>query len=298
MKVNTGVAGQTFENGERKVINLYIEGDYENSVDKHVLESIFEGHFKEVAIDYKTMGFCTNVIAASEVLYKENKNNYFIIDRDHHDDSTVNESWTVKKNNLIIWKRRHIENYFLDADFLSQSQYLKNSITKLKLEQQILNIAKKRLFMDIANMVIISIREDMKKKWIECFTNPDEFDTEVNSMEKLLRKHELECFKSKVNQKLSSDYIKDKFYYYKQQFVGEEPTVQFGKGEWLKLMIGKPILHQIVNSNYEVRKIDGTNAQGDGKQLKVIKDLFKMNSEDKWPEDFRNLKKIVLETII
>ena len=291
-RVDTDIS--TFEHGSRKIINIFVEGSSVNSIDKPIINAIFKENKDRT--DCKMVGFCTNVLAASELLYKENPNNYFIIDRDHNDDTAVERSWTLqRKNNLIIWKRRHLENYFLDAQLLAKSKYLKKSVKPVALEKQILLLANQNLYMDISNLVILKIREEIKEKWIEKFTDSRKFDNESNSLEELLKRSEFVSFQSKVTNKLSEENIKNTFLNYKNKFTDGLSSIKIGRGRWIDLVEGKVILNQIINNNFVIKKTDGSYARGDELKLKVLEDLTLNTNITELPGDFQLLKDIILQ---
>lgn len=292
MKTSNNVNMSTFEHGHKKVINIFVEGLSTTSIDKPIIDGIFKSNNN--SIDCKMVGFCTNVIAASQLLYKENNNNYFLIDRDHHDNTTINKSWTSdRKNNLIIWKKRHIENYFLNPNFLMKSSHIKGSVKEIELISQIEDLANNRFFTDVVNLVLINLREKLKKNWVKkigLLPNNNE-DEALNT---LLEMNEINNFKSNVDKELCKNSIIDSFNYYKNEFTGGESSLKLGCGNWINLIEGKPILNQILNTNFIIKKSDNTNITGEELKLKVLKDLMIQTSENDWPDDFQLLKKIIL----
>ncbi len=161
---------------------LFVEGKGVNALDPKVLEALF-GPRSSLRIE--PLGASFSVKSVAEALHPHHPKYYFLIDRDHHDNDFINRCWNNFPNpdtyNLLIWRRREIENYFLESDYLIQSQYCR--VEKDDLEQQILQFANKRLFLDAANHVIISIREELKRNWIETFSNPDEFSSKKIALE-------------------------------------------------------------------------------------------------------------------
>ena len=59
-------------------------------------------------------------------MYPHHPTYYFLIDRDHHDIDFINRSWynfpDPNTHNLLIWRKREIENYFLEPNWLNMIQ--------------------------------------------------------------------------------------------------------------------------------------------------------------------------------
>lgn len=86
-------------------------------------------------------------------------------------------------HNLLVWRRREIENYFLEPEYLSQSKFCR--VSQDRLEQKVLQCANERLFLDAANYVVTSIREELKRNWIQKFSNPEEFSSREIALQRL-----------------------------------------------------------------------------------------------------------------
>lgn len=113
------------------------------------------------------------------------------MDRDHYLDSDVEKSWDnfpdISTHNRIIWRKKELENYFLDPDFAIKSKWFDSSKTKNDFIKKLEKEATKRVFYDVVNNVIINIREDLRKNWISLFPfNDNDFKGSDNSLKKLL----------------------------------------------------------------------------------------------------------------
>ncbi|MDA3787023.1 MAG: hypothetical protein PF503_00775 [Desulfobacula sp.] len=102
---------------------LFVEGKDRSSVDPKVLGELFGTD----TIKIEPLGPSYSIKSVAQALYSYHPTYYFLIDRDHHDDDFVAQCWNhfpdPDKYNLLVWKRREIENYFLDPNYLFQSKY-------------------------------------------------------------------------------------------------------------------------------------------------------------------------------
>lgn len=177
--VKKGIRAEEVRLGSQHV--LFVEGRDTDAVDPKVLNEFFEDRIR-----IETLGPSFSVRSVAEALFIHHPTYYFLIDRDHHDGDFIERCWKnfpdPGTHNLLVWRRREIENYFLEPAYLFQSQYCQVSQDELK--RKVLQFANERLFLDVANLVITSIREELKKTWIKHFSNPVEFPSPPKSLEK------------------------------------------------------------------------------------------------------------------
>ncbi len=269
---------------------LFVEGNDENALDPTVLKEL-------LPIRIEPLGASFSIKSVAEALYPYHDTYYFLIDRDHHDNDFINRCWDnfpdSDTHNLLIWKRRELENYFLEPDYLVQSQFCQ--VEKDELEQQILQFANKRLFLDAANHVIVSIREELKENWIEKFSNPDEFSSKEVALEKLKRTNKFEQHRTNVSNKVSTEEVERRFYECLELMTDGQDQLDFGRGDWLDMVQGKSVLTQVINSgSFQVRTLDGTALQGSEKLKETVKDLLR---KDEQPADFVELKRLITKRI-
>ena len=292
LRVRTGIRPEEVSHQAEHV--LFVEGKGENALDPKVLEALFG---PRSALRIKPLGASFSVKSVAEALHPHHPKYYFLIDRDHYDNDFINHCWDnfpdSNTHNLLIWRRREIENYFLEPDYLVQSQYCR--VEEDNLERQILQFAKKRLFLDVANLVVISIREDLKTTWIKPFSNPDEFSTKDAALEKLKRTNEFEQHRSNVENKVSGEEVECRFCKCLEEMTQGQEQLAFGQGDWLDMMRGKRVLAQVINSgSFQVKTSDGTPLQGREKINEVVKDLLR---KDEQPADFMELKRLITKRI-
>src|SRR5258708_1342598 len=95
-------------------IFLFVEGTNQSSIDKRVIEKIVPDYIRVEGI-----GSCYNFKGAAYAFHKFHREYCFIVDRDYRDSGYVSGLWrnfsNIDKPGLLIWKKREIENYFLDS---------------------------------------------------------------------------------------------------------------------------------------------------------------------------------------
>lgn len=269
---------------------LFVEGKDEESVDSKVLNELFDD-----GIAIESLGPSFSVKSVAEALSIYHPTYYFLIDRDHHNDDFVEQCWEnfpdPATHNLLVWRRREIENYFLEPPYLIRSEFCRAS--QEKLAEKILAHANNRLFLDAANHVVISIREELKTRWIEKFSNPADFSTKEKALQRLRDANQFNQHRSNVGQKTSADEVERRFHECVELMTGGQSTLAFDTGEWLRMVQGKRVLAQIINSDcFSVQARDGTILQGRQKINEIVKDLLQKDTSAQ-PADFVTLKQLI-----
>ena len=181
IQVRTGIRAEEVRAGGEHV--LFVEGSEDGSLDQAALRALLRGTLR-----IETMGPAYSVRSAAQALARHHPRYYFLIDRDHYDDAFVERSWQnfpdPETDNLLVWRRREIENYFLDPAFLAESAYCQAEESELT--TTLVAAAQERLFLDVANSVVSSIREEQKWTWIEHFTNPADFASKEAALDRLV----------------------------------------------------------------------------------------------------------------
>lgn len=269
---------------------LFVEGRDQNSVDPKVLDALFSHGLR-----IEPLGPSFSVRSVAEALHQYHPTYYFLIDRDHHEHDFVERCWTnfpdPGTHNLLVWRRREIENYFLEPQYLVRSKYCR--VSEEKLGEKILQFASQRLFLDAANHVVISIREELKRNWIEKFSNPDDFPTKEGALRKLKEANQFDQHRANVHDKVSVNEIEQRFSKFLDKMSGGQDKIGFGAGEWLDLIQGKKVLGQIVNSEcFQVATTDGKTLMGREKLNEVVKELLQKDKAVQ-PQDFMTLKELI-----
>ena len=273
---------------------LFVEGKDKNALDPKVLSELFDHRLR-----IEPLGPAYSVQSVAEALHPHHPTYYFLIDRDHRDVGFINRCWHNFPNpdtyNLLVWRRREIENYFLEPNYLIQSRFCQ--VQQDDLARQILQFANERLFLDAANHVIISIREDLKGNWIQIFSNPADFSSKEIALEKLKRANEFDQHRTRVENAVSAKEVERRFGECLETMTNGRDRLVFGSGDWLDRVQGKRILAQVINSGcFQVRATDGTVLRGRERIGEVAKDLLR-NAGEYVPADFLELKKLIAKRI-
>ena len=174
-----------------------------------------------------------------------------------------------------MWWHREIENYFLDPQYLARSKYCMKNETEL--EEKIVQFADKRLFLDVANNVVISIREELKKNWIVNFSSPGDFKTKNDALAKLKNAKEFGEHSADVRNRVSTDELERRFEDFLHKMTDGQERLSFGVGKWLELIKGKKVLAQVVNSEcFKVETGDKQHLNGKAKLNAVVKICCRM----------------------
>ncbi len=268
---------------------LFVEGNDSDAIDPLVLRTLLEEKIR-----VEPLGPSYNIRSAAEGLFKYHPDYYFLIDRDHYDDEFVKKCWDnfpdPDKSNLLIWHRREIENYFLIPEYISHSTNLVVSQDQLK--KEIIRFCTERLYIDAANQVLISIREDLKANWIKLFTNPFDFQTKESALIKLTEAKEFSLQKDKVIDTIEKDEICMRFNNSILEMTGGKDPIEFGSGKWLEMIRGKKVLPNIIKNCFQIKDAQGKSLQGKEKLNEIIKDLLKKPLK-KQPEDFKKLHELI-----
>ena len=276
---------------------LFVEGQNENANDPIFIKHLFSAEDGPKLPRIEPMKSSSSIRSVAESLYAFNSTYYFLIDRDHHDDAFVEKCWKnfpdPNTSNLLVWRKKEMENYFLDPDYISQSQYC---VKKDDITQKVLRIANERIFFDVVNRVVIEVRELFKENWIQISDQPSKFSSRENALNELLSMSEFNEYHSKVEKGVSKTELELLFNNFLEEMSGGKEKLEFGHGNWIDRMSGKKILTQLVDSNcFIVTDSSNVSLNGKEKLQEVIKDLLR--NAKKQPDDFIELKRLIIDRI-
>jgi len=223
------------------------------------------------------------------------------IDRDHHNDDFVEQSWhnfpDSGSRNLLVWRKREIENYFLDPDYLARSKYFIGSVNQLR--QFVMARAQHRLYIDVTNSVIVSLREVIKKNRVQTFTDPGALPTRDVALQALTDLGMCNEFRCLADQELANETIQAAFDDTLCTMTGETDVtrdqLRLGSGKWIDMMRGKKLFAEIVASNlFRVDGRDGNPISGARERNAVARELLQRDDVTQ-PPDFEQLKHIIMQ---
>lgn len=274
---------------------LFVEGKDRRSIDPNVL-----GQLLDPSIRVEPLGPSYSVKSVAEALHNYHPEYYFLIDRDHQDEAFVESCWRnfpdPDTHNLLVWRRREIENYFLEPEYLSHSRFCR--VGRNELKEQVLGFSNARLFLDAANGAIISIREELKKNWIQIFSNPQEFPDAETALSRLQAAREFEDHRKNVARNVSAAQVGRRFRKCLDEMTGGQSRLDFGTGKWLSLIQGKKILSQLINSpSFHVQTADGTVVTDIKEKINDVANDLIQQDDSVQPQDFIELKRLIHERI-
>lgn len=276
---------------------LFVEGD-EQSLDTNVLEELLGPRFA-----VKSLGGSQATRLVAKCLFKHHSDYWFVIDRDHWADKDVEQSWqdfpNPEKHNLLIWRRKELENYFLEPAWLAQSEYLKSKPkpTEDSITKSLEKTATKLVYQEAANRTLIAVRHGIKS--YECdllsfSSHPSQSEAEAA----LLAHPALQNWSSQVQGQTNANALKERFQAECKALTGGSSSLKMGIGQWRERLSGKELFHGLVNKFFVVPKFKNGPELLLGRQaaLVVAKNLVK-NHPAQIPADLIELKRM-LETAL
>jgi hypothetical protein len=290
-------AGQAKEINGRAGHWLFVEGKDNEAFDPVVLKALLLANDLP-AVNVGALGSCDDIRQAAKAMVHQHPSYYFLIDRDGRSHDFVSKSWRsfpdLTTYNLLVWRRRELENYFLDPSYLKASQYLVKSEDELAAKIQ--KIAQQRLFLDAANLVLLELRDGLMSPPEAAFRQPEQFQDRSAALAQLLQCQGLSEKKAKTAKLVESSYIESRFDAWLNRMTAGRTTLEYGCGEWLDLMSGKEMFNAVVNEAFKVKKIDGSLLTGKDKNKEVVRKLLELplNSQ---PQDFQELVNLIKQRV-
>lgn len=287
MKVVSGIRADRVAFGAGNV--LFVEGK-DSSLDVSVLGRI-------LPIDVKPLGASFALRGAAEAFAAVCPTYYFIIDRDHAADGTVERYWrdfpSAETPNLLLWRKKELESYFLDPDYLMQSEWFDGRHRDRRdIESLLLKVANRILYISAANYVITKVRETLKQKWISQFTDDRKFKDADSAKGMLLSMSEFGEFESKVSNVVRREELCRDFDEILQDLTGGSEPLRWGCGRWLDLLPAKDMFATVLQSScFKVKGSGGKCLTGENKTRTVVESLLVEGV--RLPSDFVQLREIL-----
>lgn len=263
---------------------LYVEGS--TDFDVTALKQLFATH-SDFNIEISQLGKSDNVFAAAKCLFIDHPSYYFLIDRDFADDKDVEDSWqnfpNPSTNNLLIWRKRELENYFIDFAYISKSRYIKSKCNEDIIKEQILKNAKSILYSDVTQRIISTFKTCAKKKVQQFLNKDDAIKFLAESMAEMKNNCTIPSEEDLIN----------KFNETLNQYTDGSDSLEYGKGNWINLISGKEIMLNVFNNCFDVKGDSGQIPfTPRDKNKKIVEDLLKNNLTEQ-PSDFQELIKLI-----
>ncbi len=92
MEVRTGVSPEAVN--QAATHTLFVEGSGSDAIDPRALMRLLRG--SDIAV--RALGPSFHIKSAAQALHPHHPNYYFVVDRDHHDDTAVDTAWGEVRN--------------------------------------------------------------------------------------------------------------------------------------------------------------------------------------------------------
>lgn len=285
MKATSGLPASATNQGANHI--LYVEGNDE-SLDVTVLGELL-GSMMRV----RPLGNCHSLKSVARALFPYNKDWWFIIDRDNHDDVAVEKTWRdfpdPSQHNLLIWRRKELENYLLEPAWLTQSRYILAGRDEETLSEKLREAADRRLWFEAANLVLRALREEVKGAQTELLRRGAvTVDDEAHALDAMRSSTMLSTLKNAADVDLSDQALAERLNAEVQRLSGGALPLRWGVGRWRDLMPGKELIHELLPA-FVVKDTTGRRLQGPLALNVLARDLFK-NHPNGAPADLLTLR--------
>ncbi len=293
VQVRRGASAQEVLQSAQHV--LFVEGTKEG-LDVTVLRALLP------MMRVEPLGPSFSVRSVATALHAFHPKYWFIIDRDDWDDATVENSWEtfpeLNEYNLLIWRRKELESYFLEPDWLCRSRYWRQDKKAEELKQWLTIQGQDRLWLESANRVLISKRNRIKRCRGALFKLGDMQDCNREQVvDKLIASPLLHALNETAASELAEDELRRAFDEEVQRLSDGVIPLEWDRGAWRQLITAKPLFRAMVSQWFRVAdRSQGSNAllRGSAAERAVAIDLLKNHQSD-MPSDFAELKRMLIE---
>lgn len=274
---------------------LFVEGRPDaapgESFDRTVLAT-----FLADVVQVEPLGASFHLRSAAEALHPFHSTYYFLIDRDHHTDEFVETTWRrfpdPASYNLLVWRRRELENYFIDPAYLRRSEHL--GVDEPTLRARIREACQARLYLDVANQVITECREPLKQAWIKHFDVP--FATRDAALAAVRDHHAFPEKRESFTVSTRPEALEARFVSILADYTGGRDPLEYGAGRWLERLRGKPVWTTVANSCFRISDANNRSLQGPRKALELAKALVRRPLAEQ-PADLQELRRLLVARV-
>lgn len=273
---------------------LFVEGT-NDGLDVAVLDKLLSPKLR-----VEPLGPSFSVRSVATALRQFHPEYWFVIDRDDWDDAAVEASWRCfpdpSYDNLLIWRKKELESYFLEPDWACRSRYLARSAPSDSLKAWLAAEADPLLLLEAANRVLIKTRNSIKQGHAPLLTAGEVVGcTKEQVILKLLDSPMLRELAASMALEVSEARVRTTFEDEVQRLSGGSLPLVWGTGRWRDLVSGKRLFRSMVNRWFEVPDLQqGGKARLTGRDAEraVAVDLL-LHHQDTMPSDFSELKAIL-----
>jgi len=288
--ITRGAPSQAVLQGAQHV--LFVEGT-SDGLDVSVL-----GELLSPKLRVEPLGASYSVRSVAMALHPTYPYYWFVIDRDDWDDTTVEASWQTfpdpNENNLLIWRRKELESYFLDPVWLCTSRYILSGTRSSDIEQWLENEADKMLWLEAANRVLVSRRNLIKRRDGSLFSFGDlQGLTRDQVADRLVAWPLLAGLAAVVRVELAAQAVRIAFDADVATLSDGVIPLAFNRGRWIQLISAKSLFRSMINRWFLVpdqSKPGHAKLSGRDAERAVAVDLLK-NQQGGMPRDFVDLKR-------
>lgn len=291
MNVQTGVSASSVLRAANHVV--FVEGSDDDAFDPTVIRELLKANGLS-SLETRPIGPCDNVFQAAKAMVWKHPTYYFLADRDGHDAGYVENGWSnfprPDTYNLLHWRKRELENYFIDPDYLIKCRWLVKTSDEVR--SIILSESNRRLFIEAANLVLLKIRAGVLTPPTTWFKQVEKFSSRADALAELQnaaglsdRSAVLVNLLDVANRQRLLDEVLD-------DLTGGKAELEYGSGTWLNLLSGKQIFRTIACTVFDVRNASNNRIQGQEQNNEVAKNLLKMPLGDQ-PDDFQQLVQLL-----
>lgn len=273
---------------------LFVEG-IEAGLDVTVLSELLTPKLRVVAL-----GPSYSIRSVATALHAHHPEYWFLIDRDDWDDDTVERSWQTfpdpSKDNLLIWRRKELESYFLEPEWVTTSAYLKPKTTRTELERWLASEASKNLYLNADNRVLVSTRNCVKGASASLLSADDVHGLSREQIaEKLVASPLVANLLGAVEVRTSAAALRAAFEAEIATLSGDTIPLVWGVGRWRELLPAKALFRAMVNRWFVVPDMSqGRRARLTGRDAEraVAIELLR-HHQDSMPTDLAELRTIL-----
>jgi len=292
LTIETGAAAQAVLQGAQHV--LFVEGT-KDGLDVTVL-----GELVSPKLRVQPLGSSFSVRSAATALHVFHPEYWFVIDRDDWDEGVVEASWAhfpdPAYDNLLIWRRKEVESYFLEPDWLARSAYWKPTASASELREWIAAQASASVWFAAANRVLVSRRNLVKRSPGPLLSEGQAHGRNASEVEELLVAAPLlQGLRDTVSSGVTEVEVRSAYHKECALLTGGVFPLQFGSGTWRELMPAKAMFRGIVNQWMRVpdqSRPGNARLTGRAAERAVAVDLLK-NHHEYAPADLLKLRALL-----